>query len=123
MHSRIQAGLLLFVFLFAGCRSADEWRADADRDAYSLVQSRRTKLDLDSGAFTIEPAADSLRQRLITGEEKIEKPLSLVEVLEIAAANSRDYQRQKERLFVAALDLTLERWRFAIQSGGTLNGL
>jgi outer membrane protein TolC len=123
MHPRILAGLLLFVTLTAGCRSSEEWREDADREAYDLVQSRRTKLELDSGAFTIEPAADTLRQRLITGQEKIETPLSLVQVLEIAAANSRDYQRQKERLYAAALDLTLERWRFAIQSGGTLNAL
>jgi outer membrane protein TolC len=123
MHIRPLAGLLLCATSIVSCRSAEDYRADADREAYELVQSRRTKLQLDSGAFSIEPEADSLRQRLITGEARLETPLSLVEVLQIAAANSRTYQAQKERLYMAALDLTLERWRFAIQKGGTLNAL
>jgi hypothetical protein len=51
------------------------------------------------------------------------RKIRLVDAVAIAAENNRDYQRQKERLYASALDLTLERWRFAIQSGGTLNGL
>jgi outer membrane protein TolC len=105
------------------CRSAESWRDEADRQAYSLVQSRRDKLELDTGAFTIEKQPGSLRERLLAGESAIEEPLTLVECLMIAAENSREYQRQKEQLYLAALDLTLERWRFAIQTGGTLNGL
>lgn len=123
MHFRPFTGCLFLALAATGCRSSAEWRGEADRDAYELVQSRRTKLGLASGAFTIEPAAESLRQRLIAGTAEAQEPLTLVDVLEIAAANSREYQRQKERLFVAALDLTLERWRFAIQKGGTLNAL
>ncbi|MDZ4773256.1 MAG: TolC family protein [Planctomycetota bacterium] len=123
MHLRTAALLTALAIPFAGCRSTSDWREEADREAYALVQSRRSKLSLDTGEFTIEPAADSLRARLLDGRAELVEPLALVEVLQIASGNSRDYQRQKERLFLAALDLTLERWRFAIQKGGTLNAL
>lgn len=116
------AALVLFVAVL-GCKSSVDYRKDADDEAYKLVASRREKLALDSGAFTIEPAKDSLRQRILRGEQVSDAPLSLVQCLEIAAENSRDYQTRKERLYLAALDLTLERWRFAIQKGGTLNAL
>jgi len=113
--------LLVLALCFApGCRSSQEWRADADREAYELVQSRRAKLALSDGSFTIEPNPASLRERLLRGEARIDAAVSLVRCLEIAAENSRDFQSRKERLFLAALDLTLERWRFAIQKGGTI---
>ncbi len=117
------AALILVLVTVAGCRSAEAWRDDADRQTYALVQSRRDKLSLDTGAFTIEPEQGSLRDKLIAGETHFEQPLTLVDCLRIAAENSRDYQRQKEALYLSALDLTLERWRFAIQKGGTLNAL
>jgi outer membrane protein TolC len=113
-------GLLL---LGAGCKSAADWRQNADDEAYKLVTSRRDKLELQSGAFTIEPAENSMRQRILRGEDPGQTPLSLVQSLEIAAENSREYQSRKERLYLSALDLTLERWRFVIQKGGTLNAL
>jgi outer membrane protein TolC len=106
-----------------GCRSAEGWRADADRQAYALVESRRDELALDTGAFTIESEPGSLREQLLAGEAHIDAALKLVDCLRIAAENSREYQRQKEALYLSALDLTLERWRFAIQKGGTLNAL
>ena len=40
------------------------------------------------------------------------KVLTLAEALEIAAENSRDYQRQKESVYLAALDVTLQRYLF-----------
>ncbi len=106
--------------LAAGCKSAATHRADADREAYELVQSRREKLGLETLSFTIEPAADSLEARLRSGEVDRIGPVDLVACLEIAAENSRDYRRRKEALYLAALDLTLERWRFAVQKGGTI---
>ena len=70
--------------------------------------------------FTIEPDPDRLDQRIRRGEVNDLGTLDLVDCLEIAAANSREYQTQKETLYLSALDLTLERWRFALQKGGAL---
>jgi len=107
-------------FVLGACRSAEDWREQADKDVYALVKSRREKLGVGDGSFTIEPNRDSLRQRLLRGDVAELPPLDLVQCLEIAAENSREYQTQKESLYLAALDLTLERWNFQIHKSGVL---
>lgn len=106
---------------FAACKSAGEHRQDADRAVYELVEARRAELHLGDPRFSIEPDPGSLRQQLLRGEARGTEPLSLVETLAIAAENSRAYQSQKEGLYLAALDLTLERWNFALQENGSLS--
>lgn len=48
--------------------------------------------------------------------------LDLAECLEIAAENSRDYQREKENVYLAALNLTFERHLFKNRYFGSLSG-
>ncbi len=103
-----------------GCRSAAEYREQADRDVYRLVSERRATLGIGDGSFTIDPPKGSLRERLLRGESTGLGELTLVQVLEIAAENSRDYRSHEEALYLAALDLTLERWNFAVQQRGVL---
>ncbi|MBL8862655.1 MAG: TolC family protein [Planctomycetes bacterium] len=119
-HRRGATLAALLALAVCGCKSPAEHRAEADREAYELVRSRRERLALPDGPFTIEPDPERLDQRIRRGELSDLGTLALVDVLEIAAANSREYQTQKETLYLAALDLTLERWRFALQKGGTL---
>jgi outer membrane protein TolC len=106
---------------FAACKSAGDHRRDADREVYELVEARRAELHLGDPRFSIEPDPSSLRQRLLRGEATGAESISLVQTLEIAAENSREYQSQKEELYLAALDLTLERWNFSIQENGSLS--
>lgn len=47
------------------------------------------------------------------------KVMSLAEALEVASLNSRDYQRQKEQVYLAALDVTLQRYLFEARFGVT----
>jgi outer membrane protein TolC len=49
--------------------------------------------------------------------------ITLVDALQIAAANSRAYQSEKESLFSTALQLDLERFRFDTTFFGTLQGI
>lgn len=123
MVHRSNAFLLsaLATIVLGGCRSADGWREQADRDVYRLVRERRAKLGAGDGSFTIDPNRDSLRQQLLRGEVVEQAPLTLVQCLEIAAENSRDYQTQKESLYLSALDLTLERWQFQAHPAGVLS--
>ena len=111
--ARILGGLL-FAFL-CSCSTPEEYRQEADEEVYQLVQERRAELFGDGALFSIEPPADSLRQKLLRGEVQELPALSLGACLEIAAENSRDFQNRKESLYLAALDLTLERWRFSFQ--------
>jgi outer membrane protein TolC len=118
----VSALTLGLVFAFAaGCKSSETLRKEADDDVRLLVESRRAKLSLDDGSFTIDPNPQSLRQRILRGELKSTEPLTLITVLDIAAENSREYQRRKEALYLDALDLTLERWRFGIQPDATVD--
>jgi outer membrane protein TolC len=48
--------------------------------------------------------------------------MSLMEALQIGAANSRDYQTRKETIFIDALSLDLERNEFRTQFFGQLEG-
>lgn len=105
---------------FSACKSPEEHRRDADREAYELVSSRRDKIGLPETPFTIEPDPAALGERIRRGEVADVGALDLTQALEIAAENSREFQRQKEELYLSALDLTLERWNFALQKGGTL---
>jgi outer membrane protein TolC len=108
--------------LLAACRSAEAWRQDADREAYGILEQRRAELGATE-PFTIEPPPEPLRARLVAAAQAgTAQPLvlDLVACLEVAAENSRDWQDERESLFRAALDLTLERWNFSVQEVGTL---
>ena len=104
--------------LAAGCLSAEEHREDADREVYSILDQRRAELLEGPEEFTIEPPEDSLRQQILRGEPVDTEHLNILECLEIAAENNRDYQTQREQLYLAALSLTFERWNFALQTEG-----
>ena len=81
-----------------------EARSPPERDAAEFsyeddLQQLREELE-QLGTFTIEPPPDSLRMRILNAAEEGEpievEPLGLVECLEIAAENSREYRRQRE---------------------------
>ncbi len=101
--------------------SPEEYRAAADEETYALVDQRRNELFSNEAGFNIEPRQDSLRQRILSGEWEPDRSLGLADFVEIAAENSRAYQSRKESLYRSALDLTLERWRFASQGFGSLD--
>jgi len=118
--TRVLAAAFLLSVGLSGCYTPAQQLVNADTESYAILEKRRAELDA-KGGFTIQPPPDSLRQRVLAGE----KPgaLGLVRVLEVAAENSRDYQRRKEDLYLAALDLTLERFAFAAQRSGQLSAL
>ncbi|MEX1026309.1 MAG: TolC family protein [Planctomycetota bacterium] len=109
----------------AACRSADEWALDADRQVYELLAERRAGIATGEIEFTIQPPEDTLRQAVLAGAVGVEAPLEidLVDCLVIGAENSRIYRNEREDLYLAALDLTLERWRYSYQEFGSLSGV
>ncbi len=116
--------VLASLALYSGsCKSAATQRADADREVYAIVEKRRAELGSNERTFTIEPNPDSLRRRLERGEVESLAPLTLAQCLDIAAENSRDFQDQRETFYLNALDLTLERYRFAYQESGLMGAL
>lgn len=120
-------GTLLLVALALGsCRSPEEWAERADRDVYELVQARRAELFGQSDPFSIEPPADSLRQRIRAAPEPPRVTLTLLDCLAVAAESNRTFQDRRENLYRAALDVTLERylvgWRPRVTGGAFVDG-
>ena len=106
------------VVLVGGCLSAEEHREDANREVYAILDKRRAELLEDPGVFSIDPPEDSLRQQILRGEPVATGDLEILECLDIASENNREYRRQREQLYLAALDLTFERWQFTLQTEG-----
>ena len=149
--------------VLGGCRTAQDFRKEADQVAYDLVARAQDHALGRSEPFTIEPPERTLRRQLLLDQNlpysheaslgsadapripqwpdesyftdrakgqadprtRQEAPLtlSLIEALQIGAANSRDYQRQKESVFRAALALDLEADDFRSTWLGTVDTL
>lgn len=121
--ARLLPGMSLLLVLGAtGCKTAAQYQADADAEVYALIDARRAKLFSEEGGFSIETQADNLRERMLAGET-LPEPLSLIDCLQIAAENNRDYQAAREDLYRAALDLTLEQWQFESQGFGSASAV
>ena len=102
--------------------------ASADRQVYGILEKANAQVSGDKKTETIERPTDTLRQRLLGATAPGEPlPLRLTESLDIAAENSRDYQRQKETLYTVALALTRAvhdfSWRFGAGASAVVSGV
>lgn len=115
--------------LIAGCSTA-HYRESADREVYSTLEAKSTEeAGLNAGFDIAAPAAPSLDQFATNSQSApIFGPASELEVgarmitleaaLDLAFLHNRTHQRQKEVVYLEALDLTLSRYRFAPIFGG-----
>jgi outer membrane protein TolC len=107
------------LLLLAAC-SNEYWRNEADEQVYSILGGVTESVTGEHKVFAIDRPVDTLRARLqrvdpgtgdVPGKSQPIR-LTLVESLDVAAENSREYQRQKELLYLAALGLTGEAYEF-----------
>lgn len=111
----------LAVALLAGC-SAKQYRSQADREVYGIIQAVEQQVFGHTGRFEIDTEWSSRDPDSILAPEIIEDrlatnrlQLSLQDALNLAASQSRRYQTEKERLYLTALTLTGERYEFGPQ--------
>ncbi|HIE68697.1 MAG TPA: hypothetical protein EYP98_00260, partial [Planctomycetes bacterium] len=83
---------------------------------YGILDNATEKVLGETREFAVERAIDTLRKRLMTSPEPVK--LTLAQALDVAAENSRDFQRQKEGLYLAALSLTGTLNDFRLRFGG-----
>lgn len=137
------ATALSVALLLSGCRSPSGHIGAADRAAARIIAEKQADALGRQEPFTIAQPSATFRQRLMleqrlprsgpvpegdagagpvdgTGEPVV---LGFVEALQLAAANSREYQARKESVFAAALQLDLERYRLDTTFSGMLQGL
>ena len=105
----------------AGCTSPD-YKKDADEKVYKIIDR---KWQDDFGARVNYKVSDTEPS---TGDIRIPKAvpdsgvLSLPQAVAMATAYNREYQTQKEELYIRALDLRLTRHQFERQYFGVVTG-
>ena len=119
------AGSLVCAFLWQGCSTPAEQFADADKEVFSILDKRQEQMFGEEKAFGIKtpysdrklediPPSEIILNRFTDGTNLITLP----KALEMAVKNSRDYQLQRETLYLSALTLTGERHKFALKFSG-----
>lgn len=108
----------------AGCSSA-HYRESADKEVYGVLSEKQGAVLGGATPFTIDPPAGGVLQSLLGDGQKTAK-LSLAATLAVSLEHSRQYQSQKESLYLAMLSLTGVRYRYApnffASLAGTLSG-
>jgi outer membrane protein TolC len=110
------AVLLPCLLVHGACWSPIANKEQADEQVYAILASTSEQVVGERRPFVVERPVDTLRQRLLGEHEPVR--LSLVQSLDVAAENSRDFQRQKEQLYLTALSLTRSQHDFAWRFGG-----
>jgi len=112
--------LAVTIPIFTGC-SSEKYKTQADDEVYNIINSKWQNDFGHKANYTISDAPAEPNDLQI--EKTIPKePINLAQAVAIATAHNRDYQGQKENLYLIALDLTLRRHQYAPQWFGTIDG-
>lgn len=109
--------------LLAACWTPSTARESADRQVYGILERTNAAITGNAVVWPLPRRVDSLRARLLANNglnpDGTPIRLTLTEALDVAAENSREFQRQKEVLYTAALTLSRNQWDFAVRFGNT----
>jgi len=111
------------IFGMAGACSPEHYKADADKEVYKIIDSKWQDSFGQKVNYTISDVPPSPNDVQIEKAVPPSGVINLAQAAAMATAHNRDYQRQKEELYLMALDLTLERHQFATQWFGTFDGM
>lgn len=109
------------VLAIVGACSPDYYKAEADKEVYGIIDGKWQDNFGQKANYTISDVPPSPNDIRIDEAAPPSGVVSLADAVAIATANNRDYQRQKEQLYLTALDLTLARYRFVRQWFGTID--
>lgn len=111
----------LLLLLGAGC-SKSHYHKAADNQSYRILQQFEQQLFGRTNEFTINTAFSGRDPKEVSPAEILgnrqatnQRVLHLDDVLELAVHNSREYQTQKEQLYLTALSLTGAKFEFSPQ--------
>lgn len=115
-------GIVVLVGWVGGC-STEHYKAEADKEVYEIIAGKWRDGFGSKSNYIINDSNIPASPNDIKVEAAIPASgvLSLTQAVAIATAQNRAYQRQKEDLYLTALDLTLARHQFARQWFGTVD--
>jgi len=100
---------------FSGCRSPQEYKTDADKRVYNIINQKWQKGFGTKANYKISDTAPSPNDIKLEKAVPVSGVLTLPQAVALATAHNRDYQAQKEALYIKALDLRLVRHDFETQ--------
>jgi len=112
-----------FALGITGACSPEQYKAEADKEVYEIIDSKWQSDFGDKSNYIVRDSNVPASPNDIQIEIKLPASgvISLAQAIAIATAHNRDYQRQKELLYLTALDLTLARHQFVRQWFGTVD--
>jgi outer membrane protein TolC len=110
------------IFGMTGACSPEHYKADADKEVYKIIDKKWRDSFGQKVNYTIGDVPPSPNDVQIEKAVPSSGVISLAQAAAMATAHNRDYQTQKEDLYLSALDLTLVRHDFATKWLGTFDG-
>jgi len=112
---------IILIFGLAGGCSSEHYKEQADKEVYKIIDSKWQHSYGPKVNYTISDVAPSPNDIRVENTVPESRIITLVQAAAIATAHNRDYQSQKEALYLSALDLTLARHEFARRWFGTID--
>jgi outer membrane protein TolC len=111
LTKKIISIIFILALLFTGCNTTS-LKKSADREVYKILKTKTEKVKAEEKA--------PLKNKSEPKKDSTPIHLNLKDALLVAAKNNRDYQSQKESLYLKTLDLTYQRYQY--RSKYTLSG-
>jgi len=108
------------VIMAGGC-STEYHKADADKEVYKIIDGKWQEDFGQKVNYTISDVPGSPNDIQIEKGVPPSRTISLAQAAAMATAYNREYQSQKEELYLSALALTLDRHDFATKWFGTFD--
>jgi outer membrane protein TolC len=103
-----------------GC-SRKYHKAEADKEVYKIIDQKWQDQFGKKVNYVVNDVSPEAKKPPVTKEVPTSGVLTLAQSVQIATENNRDYQKQKEQLYLKALDLTLVRHDFVRKWFGTVD--
>jgi outer membrane protein TolC len=107
--------------MVTGC-SPNFYKADADKEVYKIIDTKWQNKFGQKVNYTLSDSNISSPND-VNIDKKLVQPelITLAQAVAVATKYNRDYQTQKENLYLSALTLTGERYRYALKWFGTID--
>ncbi|MCH8120014.1 MAG: TolC family protein [Planctomycetes bacterium] len=116
-------GIAVVLGFVCAC-SPQHHKADADEEVYKIIDDKWQDDFGQKTNYTVSDYNDPASPNDVELAEMIPESgvINLQQAVEIATKFNRNYQTQKESLYISALDLTDERYKYALKWFGTIDG-
>ena len=110
------------IFGMAGACSPEHYKVQADEEVYKIIDNKWESSFGQKANYKISDVTPSPNDIQIDKAVLSSSVITLTQAVAMATAHNRQYQNQKEELYLVALGLTGERHKYARQWFGTVDG-